>query len=74
MRAEHLQQSVKYLPKNILVFSFTASGLGSLVPVDGMMNSSKSLKSLKVEFYHSCRPLQMVKGHINTTLRHATTQ
>jgi hypothetical protein len=52
VRAEHLQQTVKYLPKKVLGFFSTASGPGSLVPVDAMLNSSKSLK---VEFYHSCK-------------------
>jgi hypothetical protein len=45
-RAEHLQQTSKYLPKNVSVF-FTAGGPESLVPVDSMMNSSKYIKILK---------------------------
>jgi hypothetical protein len=40
VRAEHLQQMVKYLPKNDFVF-FTASGPGSLGQINGMMNLSK---------------------------------
>jgi hypothetical protein len=42
--AEHLQQTIKYLYK---FFFFTASGPGSVVPVDGMMNSSKYIETLK---------------------------
>jgi hypothetical protein len=46
VRVEHFQQTVKYLPKNVLGF-FTASGSGSPAPVDGIMNSSKHIKILK---------------------------
>jgi hypothetical protein len=43
---EYLQQAVKYLPKNVWGFN-TASSPGSLVPVDGMMNSLQYIKLLK---------------------------
>jgi hypothetical protein len=46
--AEHFQRTVKYLPEMFWGF-FTASGPGSLVPVDGMTNSSKYVKILKSE-------------------------
>jgi transposase len=40
VRAEHLQQNVKYLPKMFWGFT-TASSPGSLVQIDSMLNSSK---------------------------------
>jgi hypothetical protein len=46
VRVEHLQQTVKYLPKMFWDF-FIASGPGSVVPVDGMLISSKYIKILK---------------------------
>jgi hypothetical protein len=56
VRAEHLQQTVKCLPKKPFWGSFTAGGPGSLVPVDSMMNSSKYIeifKSIVLPFLHT---------------------
>jgi hypothetical protein len=47
VRAEHLQPTVQYLPKKMFCGFNTASSPGSLVPVDGVMNSSKYIKILK---------------------------
>jgi hypothetical protein len=47
VRAECFQQTVEYLPKNVLRFFSLESDPGSLVPVDGMMNSSEYIEILK---------------------------
>jgi hypothetical protein len=46
VRVEHFQQTVKYLQKHVFGV-FTASGPENLVPVGGMMNSSKYIEILK---------------------------
>jgi hypothetical protein len=45
VRAEHLQQTVKYL-KKCFGGSFSVSGSGSLLSIDGMANSSKYIEIL----------------------------
>ena len=47
VRAKRIQQTVKYPPKKMFWGYFTSSGLGSLVPVEGMMNSLKCLEIIK---------------------------
>jgi hypothetical protein len=53
---------------------FTVGGSGSLVPVDGMMNSSKYIKILKSRVSPFLQTFARVKGHFNMTLHHATTK
>jgi hypothetical protein len=62
VRAEHRQQTVKYVPKVFWDF-FTASGPGSLVPVDGMINSSKYIEILKSKSF-------AISADVKGTLQH----
>ena len=41
LRAGHIQQAPKHPPKKMFWGTFSAKGLGRLIPVEGMMNSDK---------------------------------
>ena len=44
IRECHMNQSVKHPPKKMFWGSFSCYGVGSLLPVEGMMNAEKSIK------------------------------
>lgn len=47
LRPEHVEQTVKHPLKQMFWGFFTANGTGSLVPVQGMMNSTKYIEILR---------------------------
>ena len=75
IRECHMNQFVKHPPKKMFWGSFSCYGVGSLLPIEGMMNAEKYIKVVKKKWPLILQTLfRMNLGCINRTRHHVIRQ